>query len=60
MLDNVQYSVLKNGATVVTSAVADAESVVVGIWVGVGGRHEKASLTGASHFLEHLLFRRDG
>ena len=57
MLDNVQVTVLKNGATVATSAVADAESVSVGIWVGVGGRHEKASLTGASHFLEHMLFK---
>jgi predicted Zn-dependent peptidase len=57
MLDNVQVTVLKNGATVVSSAVADAESVAVGIWVGVGGRYEKASLTGASHFLEHMLFK---
>ncbi|MEI7899192.1 MAG: pitrilysin family protein [bacterium] len=57
MLDNVQFTVLKNGATVVTAAVADAESVAVGIWVGVGGRHEKPSLTGASYFLEHMLFK---
>jgi predicted Zn-dependent peptidase len=57
MLDNVHCTVLKNGATVVTSAGADAESVAVGIWVGVGGRYEKASLTGASHFLEHMLFK---
>lgn len=57
MLDNVQFTVLKNGATVVTSPTADAESVSVGIWVGVGGRHEKKALTGASHFLEHMLFK---
>ena len=29
----------------------------MGIWVGVGARYEKASLTGASHFLEHMLFK---
>ncbi len=57
MLNNVQSTVLKNGATVVTAPGADAESVAVGIWVGVGGRHEKASLNGASHFLEHMLFK---
>ena len=57
MLENVQVTVLKNGATVATSRNPDAESVSVGIWVGVGGRHEKASLTGASHFLEHMLFK---
>jgi len=57
MLDNVQVTTLKNGATVVSVAEADAESVSVGIWVGVGGRNEKASLSGASHFLEHMLFK---
>ena len=57
MLENVHITVLKNGATVVSVAEADAESVSVGIWVGVGGRHEKASQSGASHFLEHMLFK---
>jgi len=57
MLDTVQVSTLRNGATVVSVAEEDAESVSVGIWVGVGGRYEKDSLSGASHFLEHMLFK---
>jgi len=32
-------------------------SVSVGIWVGVGSRDEAPALAGASHFLEHLLFK---
>jgi predicted Zn-dependent peptidase len=32
-------------------------SVAFGIWVGVGSRDERPSLHGASHFLEHLLFK---
>lgn len=32
-------------------------SVSVGVWVGVGGRHEPAPLGGISHFIEHLLFK---
>ena len=32
-------------------------SVSVGVWVGVGGRHEPAELGGISHFIEHLLFK---
>ena len=32
-------------------------SVTVGIWVGVGSRDEAPSLAGASHYLEHLLFK---
>jgi predicted Zn-dependent peptidase len=33
------------------------ESVSLGVWVGVGGRYEPARLSGASHFIEHLLFK---
>ncbi|HYI60934.1 MAG TPA: insulinase family protein, partial [Acidimicrobiales bacterium] len=28
-----------------------------GFWVGVGARDESPELAGASHFLEHLLFK---
>jgi predicted Zn-dependent peptidase len=32
-------------------------SVTAGFWVGTGSRDEDAALAGASHFLEHLLFK---
>jgi predicted Zn-dependent peptidase len=32
-------------------------SVAFGIWVAVGSRDERPALHGASHFLEHLLFK---
>ena len=32
-------------------------SASVGVWVGVGSRDEGASVAGAAHFLEHLLFK---
>src|SRR6195256_1673039 len=35
----------------------DARSVTTGFWVAVGGRDEPAELAGASHFLEHLVFK---
>jgi predicted Zn-dependent peptidase len=34
-----------------------ARSVTIGAWVGVGGRDEPDEQSGASHFLEHLLFK---
>ncbi|HEY2428190.1 MAG TPA: pitrilysin family protein, partial [Acidimicrobiales bacterium] len=37
--------------------MADVRSVAVGFLVGVGSRDEPAPLAGASHFLEHLLFK---
>jgi predicted Zn-dependent peptidase len=33
------------------------ESVSVGVWIGVGGRHEPQSVCGISHFIEHMLFK---
>jgi predicted Zn-dependent peptidase len=50
-------SVLPNGLRVVTSPRKEAESVAVGIWMGVGARYESARLNGISHFLEHLIFK---
>src|SRR5689334_25338540 len=32
-------------------------SVAAGLWVGVGGRYETEPLSGAAHFIEHLLFK---
>jgi predicted Zn-dependent peptidase len=48
---------LPSGLRVVTQTVPAALSVSVGVWVGVGARDEPASLSGVSHFLEHLLFK---
>jgi predicted Zn-dependent peptidase len=51
---------LGNGLTVVTERVPGALSLAAGVWVGVGARDEPASLSGVSHFLEHLLFKGTG
>ncbi|MEK9180957.1 MAG: pitrilysin family protein [Patescibacteria group bacterium] len=48
---------LKNGITLLTLPIADAESAVVNFFVKTGSRHEAAKQRGISHFLEHLLFK---
>jgi predicted Zn-dependent peptidase len=53
----VQRTVLPGGLRVVTEAVPGMRSVAFGIWVGVGSRDEPPSLAGATHYLEHLLFK---
>jgi predicted Zn-dependent peptidase len=53
----VRRSVLPGGLRVVSEQVPGVRSVAFGIWVAVGSRDERASLHGASHFLEHLLFK---
>lgn len=50
-------SVLPSGIRVLTESVPGARSVALGLWVGVGSRDEGARAGGASHFLEHLLFK---
>ncbi len=32
-------------------------SASLGIWVGVGSRHESAAENGAAHFIEHMVFK---
>ena len=53
----VRRTVLPGGLRVVTEAMPGVRSATIGIWVGVGSRDEVPTLAGASHFLEHLLFK---
>ena len=54
---HVRRTTLPNGIRVVTERMPEARSVTTGFWVAVGGRDEPAELAGASHFLEHLVFK---
>ncbi|HZN18938.1 MAG TPA: pitrilysin family protein [Micromonosporaceae bacterium] len=53
----VRRTVLPNGLRILTEAIPAMRSVSFGMWVGVGSRDEPPSLSGVSHFLEHLLFK---
>src|SRR4051794_33725182 len=55
--DFVRRSVLPSGLRVVTESMPGARSVTIGVWVGSGARDESDEQSGASHFLEHLLFK---
>ncbi len=48
---------LQNGFRVVTHKMPHLETVSLGIWVGVGARHEPEDLHGISHLLEHMAFK---
>ena len=47
----------ESGITIATAEMPHMSSVALGIWVAVGGRYEPAPLCGASHFIEHMLFK---
>jgi predicted Zn-dependent peptidase len=53
----VRRTVLPGGLRVVTEAMPGVRSASIGVWVGVGSRDESPTQSGASHFLEHLLFK---
>jgi predicted Zn-dependent peptidase len=56
----VQVTTLANGLRIATDTIPDAESVVVGAWVGVGTRHEPWNANGVAHLVEHMIENKGG
>ncbi len=50
-------TILPNGLRVITEEMPSLRSVALGCWVDTGTRDEEENEAGASHFLEHLLFK---
>lgn len=48
---------LGNGLRVAVESMPQAYSVAITVWVGAGSHYETAAQNGASHFLEHMLFK---
>ena len=53
----IRSTALDSGLRVVTEAMPELRSVALGYWVATGSRDETDRIAGASHFLEHLLFK---
>jgi predicted Zn-dependent peptidase len=53
----VRRTVLPSGLRILTEQVPGVRSAAIGVWVGVGSRDESLAEAGASHYLEHLLFK---
>jgi predicted Zn-dependent peptidase len=53
----VHRTVLPGGLRVITESLPTVRSASFGIWAGVGSRDEDVSHAGATHYLEHLLFK---
>ena len=57
LASTVRRTVLPGGLRVITETMPGARSATLGLWTKVGSRDESRSLSGATHFLEHLLFK---
>ncbi|HVB45190.1 MAG TPA: pitrilysin family protein [Streptosporangiaceae bacterium] len=53
----VRRTVLPGGLRVITESLPAVRSASFGIWAGVGSRDEGTKHAGATHYLEHLLFK---
>ena len=53
----MRRTVLANGVQVLSERISSSHTFSVGIFVGVGSRQEAGIRHGASHFLEHVLFK---
>jgi predicted Zn-dependent peptidase len=52
-----ELTTLANGLRVLTVRLPHVQSVSLGYFLGVGSRHEDDTVAGASHFIEHMLFK---
>ncbi|HEX3012290.1 MAG TPA: pitrilysin family protein, partial [Syntrophomonadaceae bacterium] len=48
---------LNNGATLIVEDIPYLRSAAIGVFIKVGSRHEPNSIAGASHFVEHMIFK---
>ncbi|MFZ5898038.1 MAG: M16 family metallopeptidase [Bacillota bacterium] len=53
----VRKVTLENGVRILTEEIPYVRSAALGIWVDVGSRDENERLNGASHFIEHMMFK---
>ncbi|KUG03332.1 peptidase, m16 family [hydrocarbon metagenome] len=53
----IKYWRLSNGARLVVEEIPHVRSAAIGVYIGIGSRHEPDGMKGASHFIEHMLFK---
>ncbi len=51
---------LKNGLKVIKTPVLGTNAITVMLMLPVGSRYEEKNISGASHFVEHLMFKGTG
>lgn len=57
LADSYTLVTLPNGLRIILTPLPDRYSVTAAFYVGVGARYEPADIAGASHFIEHMLFK---
>lgn len=55
--DGYRLEQLPTGQRLITEKLDHLRSVCMGFWIPAGSRDESGTLAGATHFIEHLLFK---
>jgi predicted Zn-dependent peptidase len=55
--DEYRLEQISNGQRLISERLGHLRSICLGFWIPAGSRDEPAELEGASHFIEHLLFK---
>jgi predicted Zn-dependent peptidase len=48
---------LPNGLRIISDPMDTVETASIGIWAGVGTRHERPEVNGVAHLVEHMVFK---
>ena len=54
---STRFTRLESGLCVVTDASSSLKTAAIGVFVGVGSRHEFAAEHGLAHLIEHMAFK---
>jgi len=57
VLTVISYWDLSSRARLVVEEIPYLRSAAIGVYIKVGSRHEPENIAGASHFIEHMLFK---
>ena len=55
--DGIEATIVDNGVQVLSERVPGVRSATVGVWVRHGAVHDAEPVSGASHLLEHMVFK---
>lgn len=53
----ITTQILSNNVVLITEPVATVKTAAVGFWFPIGSRYEGRGRRGASHFVEHMIFK---
>ncbi len=56
----MRETTLANGLRIVTETIPGVRSAGIGVWIRQGSAHERPDRMGASHLLEHMVFKGTG